>query len=274
MIRPASPRWFLFAALSTSLLAAACGGDDHSTAKFTGADTAHLDRALQVASGRDLASVWLVGAFVAGANQQGCPSIVTVNSVTTVTGGCTNEDGARLDGKFIITNVQGIFSSTPSYDPSKAGTVVAQGWKVTNAGGAVESVDGTVTITNTGGVADNGGVVAGSVDTRLDGIDAHTEAAWSCDVSDLCSYTADSWFDIDGVGAATLSGQFRFDDPRTGSIVATGAEILTIDVAASTDECQAFRIGDGAVQTRCEPADPNAKRAAGIDRRWLRSLGR
>ena len=99
MTRTISPRFFLTAALSTSLFAAACGGDDHATAKFTGADDAHLDRALTAIAGGDLGSVYIVGAFVAGTNQPGCPSFAYANNVTTVTGGgCVNEDGVKLEG--------------------------------------------------------------------------------------------------------------------------------------------------------------------------------
>lgn len=270
MTRTLAPRFFLTAALSTSLFAAACGGDDHSTAKFTGADAAHLDRALAAAAGSDLGSVYVVGAFVAGTTQPGCPAFAYANNVTTVTGGgCVNEDGVKLEGKFVITNVQGIFQEVPEYDPSKPSVVEAQDWKATAPDGTYEGIDGTVTMTTSA----NGGVISGAVEARVDGIDTHTDAGWSCDASDLCSYAEDSWIDVDGIGAATLAGQFRFDDPRTGSIVATGAETLTLDVAASTDDCRAYRIGNGAVQMRCEPTDGNAKRV-GQDNVWLRQLGK
>ncbi len=274
MTRTSSPRFLLTAALSSSLFAAACGGDDHSTAKFTGADTAHLDRALAAAAGSDLGSLYVVGAFVAGTTQPGCPAFAFADNVTTVTGGgCLTEDGVKLDGKFVITNMQGFFSETPGYDPSKPSVVEAQDWTATAPDGTVESIDGKVTMTNTGGQAGNGGVIAGVAEARIDGIDTHTDVSWSCDATDLCSYAEDSWIDVDGIGAATLSGQFRFDEPRTGSIVATGEETLTIDVAASTDECRAYRIGDGALQMRCEPTEGDAKRA-GQGNVWLRQLGK
>lgn len=269
-----SARLFLTAALSTSLFAAACGGDDHSTAKFTGADAAHLDRALAAAAGSDLGSVYVVGAFVAGTTQPGCPAFAYADNVTTVTGGgCVNEDGVKLEGKFVITNMQGFFSPTPAYDPTKPSIVEAQDWKATAPDGTYDAIDGKVTMNLTGGQVDNGGVISGAVEARVDGIDTHTDAGWSCDATDLCTYAEDSWIDVDGIGAATLSGQFRFDDPRTGSIVATGAETLTIDVAASTDECRAYRIGNGALQMRCDATDPNAKRA-GQANVWLRQLGK
>jgi hypothetical protein len=271
MTRTLAPRFFLTAALSTSLFAAACGGDDHSTAKFTGADAAHLDRALSAIAGGDLGSVVLVGAFVAGTTQPGCPAFAYANNVTTVSGGgCVNEDGVKLEGKFVITNMQGLFQEVPEYDPTKPSVVEAQDWKATAPDGTYDSIDGKVTMTPAAGA---GGAITGAVEARIDGIDTHTDAGWSCDATDLCSYAEDSWIDVDGIGAATLSGQFRFDDPRTGAITATGAEILTLDVAASTDECRAYRIGDGALQMRCEPTDGNAKRA-GQGNVWLRQLGK
>ena len=151
MTRTLAPRFFLTAALSTSLFAAACGGDDHSTAKFTGADDAHLDRALSAIAGGDLGSVFIVGAFVAGTTQPGCPAFAYADNVTTVTGGgCLNEDGVKLEGKFVITNMQGIFQEVPEYDPTKPSVVEAQDWKATAPDGTYDAIDGKVTMTTSG----------------------------------------------------------------------------------------------------------------------------
>ncbi len=261
------------ALVSTSLLTMACGGDDHDTAKFTGLDNAHLDRALAAMTGGDVGSLYVVGMFISGGSSTECPTITSSNNVTTVHGGCTTSDGDKLEGSIVATNLPGVFTTNPSYDPSKPGTVVADGWKATSATGEVQSIDGEVTIKNTGGVADNGGTVSGWADSLLDGLAAHTEISWTCDATDLCSIGGDAWFDIDGVGAATLSGTFRMDDPRTGAIDAKGAETLTLDVAASTDECRTYKINGGAPQQRCDEPDPNAKQAP-AGNRWLRAIGR
>lgn len=276
MIRTLTTRSTLLAALSTSLVLGACTDEtDRTTAKFSTADAAHLERALDVVGANDLAQLYLVGAFIAGTNQPGCPSFVTTGNVTTVTGGCTTDDGARLEGRFIATNMQGIFTTNPSYDPSKPSSVEAEAWTVTDPSApGPESIDGKVTVTNVGGVAGNGAALEGAADVDLGGIAAHSELSFSCDATDLCTHGKDSWVDIDGVGAATLAGTWRFDEPRTGTVTATGAETLVLDIGASTDECRMYRIDGGATQMVCDAVDQSARVAPAAGNRWLRALGR
>ncbi|MBK9035683.1 MAG: hypothetical protein IPL61_31275 [Myxococcales bacterium] len=275
MIRTLTTRSTLLAALSASLVLGACTDEtDHTSAKFSSADAAHLERALDVAAASDLGQLYVVGAFIAGANEPGCPSFVTTGNVTTVTGGCTNDDGTRLEGRIIATNVQGIFTTNPSYDPSKPSTVEAEAWTATDPGAPAESIDGKVTLTNVGGVADNGEVFDGAADAALGGIAAHSEIAFTCDATHLCTHSEDSWVDIDGVGAATLAGTWRLGEPRTGTITATGAETLVLDIGASTDECRMYRIDGGATQMVCDAPDQSARLAPSAGNRWLRSIGR
>ena len=275
MIRTLTARPTLIAALSASLLVAACSDEtDRTTAKFSTADAAHLERALGVIGANDVGSLLIVGMFVAGSDEPGCPSITTTGNVTTVAGGCNAEDGTRLEGQIVVTNVQGIFTSNPSYDPSKPSTVEAKDWTAIDVGAPAQSITGKVTMTNTGGVADNGGTLTGTVDADVDGIFAHSDITYTCDATDHCTHGGGSWVDIDGVGMAELSGTWGFDEPRSGAITATGAETLVLDMAASTDDCRVFRIGGGANQMVCEPVDPGARQAPGAGNPWLKTLGR
>lgn len=263
MIRSLTRPLFLAAVVSTSLFAAACSDDaDHSSATFSTLDDAHLARALDLTAGRDLASLYVTGLFVAGANDPApaCPAFLTTGNVTTVTGGCTNDDGVRLEGRFVITNMPGFFDSNPTYDPTQPSVVEAIDWKTTDADGVVEGIDGKVTVT---GSAETAMVLTGAADATLDGIAAHLEMSTSCDDTDLCTLADGAFFEIDGVGAATLAGTYRFDEPRTGTITATGADTLVLDVAAGTDTCRTYRIGSAAPVQLCEEEQSSGKRAIG-----------
>ena len=263
MIRTLSRPLFLAAVVSTSLFAAACSDDpERDAATFSTLDDARLARALDLTAGRDLASLYITGLFVAGANDPApaCPAFATTGNVTTVTGGCTNDDGVRLEGRFVITNMPGLFSPSPTYDPTQPSVVEAFDWKGTDPDGVVEGIDGKVTVT---GSADTATVLTGAVDATLGGIAAHLELSTSCDDTDLCTLADGAFFEIDGVGAATLSGTYRFDEPRTGAITATGAETLVLDVAAGTDTCRTYRIGSAAPVQLCEEEQSSGKRAIG-----------
>lgn len=265
MIRTASRPLFLAAIVSTSLFAAACSDDDEATATFSTLDAAHLDRALDLTAGTDLASLYVTGLFVSGANDPtACPAFVTAGNVTTVTGGCTNDDGARLEGRIVITNMPALFGENPSYDPTQPSVVEAFDWTA-SGGDSSGGIDGKVTLT----ASESGSVLAGEAEATVDGIAAHSAYTMTCDETDLCTLS-NAWFDADGVGRANLSGTFRFDEPATGAITAAGAETLVLDVAAGTADCRTFRIGDAAPREVCDEVESGkAARAMRGVRSWL-----
>jgi hypothetical protein len=260
MIRSRALPTLLLATMSTAALGAGCSdGDDHQTAEFATASDAQLRRTIGAMRVGDLATLYIIGAFTSGTNSDACPGIVSSGAVTTITGGCTNDDGDRLDGRIVVTNVQPVFATNPSYDPAQPSTVEAFDFTVVGTDGT-ESIDGKVTQTVTGGSADNGGVVTGSTDVTVEGIAVHSEIGFSCDASELCTLRDESWIDVDGLGGAVLTGTFRFDDPATGTITATGADTLVMDVATTDDDCVTFRIDGGATRQLCDPDAPSAKR--------------
>lgn len=238
----------LLSSASAALLLAACG-ESHDDARFSTADSAHLDRALDVIEAGDAGQLLLIGVFTSGENRTGCPTITSAGPVTTITTDCVNDAGNLVRGRIVVTNMPSAIDENPAYDPLKPSSVEAFDLSVTEDD-QVQRLDGKVTI----GVrdADYIGTLEARVDATVDGLTAHTDVTYGCDETDLCTFGDDSWFDVDGIGAATLSGTFRFDDPRYGSIVATGIETLVLDVAASGDGCRAVTI-DGQSRSTCEP---------------------
>jgi|JI6StandDraft_1071083.scaffolds.fasta_scaffold38837_4 hypothetical protein len=263
MIRSLTRPLFLAAVVSTSLFAAACSDDpSREGLTFSTLDAAHLERALDLTAGRDLSMLYVTGLFVSGANEPApaCPVFVSTGNVTTVTGGCTSDDGARFEGRIVITNMPALFGESPTYDPTQPSVIEAIDWKATDADGLVQGIDGKLTAT---GDADSAVSMTGAVDATLDGITAHLEMSTSCDDADRCTMADGSFFEIEGLGAATLSGSYGFADPPSGAITATGAETLVLDVAAGTDTCRTYRIGSAAPVQLCEEEQPSGKRMLG-----------
>lgn len=246
--------------LPTSLLAAACGDDPagHRTANFAQADQVHLERAIDTAQARDLGELLFIGNIAFGVNREGCPSFVTTGNVTTVTGGCTNGSGTRLEGTFEITNMAGSDEPNPLYDATQPSTVVANAWTVTSAEGEVASIDGRLEFhadPTTRAVT-----MSGLVDVVDEGLSVHVDAGYDCDETELCTILDGSWYSVSGLGEAELSGTFRYDDPSTGAITSQGVDALVIDVPGSADGCVSYTVGGGAPQNTC-PSAPTARQA-------------
>lgn len=256
------PRLASLAALPLSLLVA-CDDPDRKTATFSTADDAHLRRAVEVIRAGDAGQLFIPALFLAGEHDPtACPSITTVGNVTTITGGCTDDDGDRFEGRIVATNFQGAFTELPSYDPTQPTVAVAEGFTATTDTQTV-SLDGRVSSAPRGATPEEGMRLEALIDATIDGLHAHTDATYDCDATDLCTLAGGSWVDIDGVGAAELSGTYRYDEPRTGAITATGAETLVIDVVASTD-CIAFTIDGGAVRQLCDEEEPSSRRVPAL----------
>ena len=247
------PTRLTLATLSLSLFAA-CGDADvdapiRQTAIYSGVDDAHLQRTLDVLSARDVGTLLINGMAASGDSRTTCPMIATSGPTTTVTGNdCVSEGGARFAGRLVLTNVEPLFGSNPAYDPTKPSTIIAEDFTVTE-GTAVDRLNGTLTLSADDG--DGGRTFDAVLDATVDGIAAHSDLTYDCDATDLCTVIAGSWVDIDIVGAATVEGTFRRDEPPTGAITAIGAETLVLDVAASTDRCHRFRIDGGAARELC-----------------------
>jgi len=115
---------FTHLCLSALLVAAAAlAGCNEQQARFADATPAQIDRAYSASSGIDLGLGVLIATAWSGLNDStSCPAVVTQGQDTTVSGGCTGDDGTRLDGSIAIHNLPGLVDN-PAYDPSKSSSV-------------------------------------------------------------------------------------------------------------------------------------------------------
>src|SRR5262245_38326070 len=72
-----------------------------------------------------------------------CPRVVTDRQDTTVTGGCTDEDGVRFEGSLEIHNLPGLEIENPAYDPSQSSSIELD-FRVTSPQGEDVVLDGKV----------------------------------------------------------------------------------------------------------------------------------
>lgn len=171
--------------------------------------------------------------------------MVTTGNVTTITSDCTNDSGTMLRGRVVVTN----FPRHTGYDATRPGTVVAEGWTAISADGATAAVSGEVQRTEVS--ADAPARLGGVVEIDEDGIVVHSEIEFECDETSLCTIVDESWFEVSDLGAATVTGTFRFGGERTGEITATGEDTLVIDVPASSGSCTTYRVAGGPPQELC-----------------------
>lgn len=239
-------------AVPAALFAAACTDDDPDgpveepgdrNAVFSTADSATMRRVLRSIQGNDVLAVTVVGMSFSGDDRAGCPAVVSEGPVTTVTGGCSNDEGVRVDGRLVLTNVRAL-GGNPAVDPTRPGTIEAFGWQVTSD--LAYRMDGRVVMTAVDGDPARGQTLEADVDVELDGFPVHAELALVDDDQEFSTYQPGSWIHLDGIGSADLSGTFRATGVLGGNgvITATGAETLTYEVFQLGD-CDAYSIDGG-----------------------------
>jgi hypothetical protein len=244
----------LFASLlaSTSLFTfAACGGDGGSStpseydADFKNAEDNNLARAILAGLGVDsmlaVATVTGYAAFGDAPTGVSCPSFARNGDEVTVTGGCTMDDGTKLEGSLVFSNVKPIFGGG-DFDPSKPSTMSFDGFEIQDEGGTF-TYDGTITI-------EPSGKQIVDLTASFDGITAHSKLERTCTAEGACTTAAGAWIDVDGVGAAGVEGTWTLaGQTHAGSMTLRGAQVLDVDLGAATsnDDCIPYAI-DGVDQ--------------------------
>lgn len=205
-----------------SVLFAACGSD---AGTFEDASDQELQRTMMAAMSMDTVMVGFLAVGYASAEEGGCPNVHIEGDRRTVTGGCTTEDGEKIEGEMILENVPGLFGGN---DPTRPQLVQANSFVVGESLGRIE-IDGTITATSTSTEAD--------IRVELLGMTVATSAKFGC-VDGLCTYQGAS-LDIEGIGDATLEGSFSFQD-NTISVDLQGRDHLQL---RSEGECVAYVAG-------------------------------
>ncbi len=237
--------------LSTSFLAG-CGADDPADpeldAVFSSADQLHRERAIGAALGFDFGMAYFIGGAYAGQDvPDGCPVVVTDGDRTTVTGGCDSDSG-RVDGRIVLDNVPALFTDDEP-DPSRPQLLTFDAYVADDDDGRW-AIDGTIRFDPAAGT------LATDLGVELDGPAATTSLRMTGEDGEPWTAGDGSWIDVDGIGAAAVSGTWSLDsDAPSGRMTLTGAEVLVLDLEAAVDGCIPYTIDGAAAGELCDNAE-------------------
>jgi hypothetical protein len=181
-----------------------------------------------------------------------CPAIRHSGTLTVVTGGCEYEDVQHL-GTTRIHNVEAPFSDIATYDPSQPSLVEYDATSIISPR-VVRELDGSVRW----GPRDEHGVMRSTSElsvrdtsTHSGDVRSHTSGESTCDRDNNCTLLGT--IAIDGLGDAPFATYIRAEDAK---IVLRGADVLTFDLDALTEECVPWSVDDGPSGELCEPPEP------------------
>jgi hypothetical protein len=234
----------LLLASSLLTLTAACG-EGAEQARFADFNPVQLEYAYQTAMGGDSAIALQLGTAFSGADAPGaCPSIVTDDGVTTVTGGCVDAGGERTDGSLVIENFPGLLF--PEYEQIRPSVLTYDELTLLDADGDVIVLDGTVA------VSDQNPVLDLDLTFTVAGWTRYTRLALYCDDDGVCAPADGAEFSIDGYGAATIEGTWAKDLP-IGALFLHGEDTVIFDISSSDENgCMEYHLDDGSVGEICD----------------------
>lgn len=209
--------------LSLGLLAtAALGGCTDHRAHFTDATPTQLERAYSASSGADLVQATFLAFFSSGDNTS-CPTVVTKDQDTTVSGGCTMGDGTRVDGSIAIHNLSGLIGKNPAQPTS-----IRFDHYVMSMEHKTSALDGSVEFDKSG--------ISGDLTIDAEGISSTSHLTLACDVDRACTASSGSEIEISDLGSAGVEGTWSLTDPPSGRVTVRGADVLTLDLTRSDEK--------------------------------------
>ncbi len=208
--------------------------------RFADASPAQLDRTYRAASGHDLVSVLLLGSVFSGEHQPtGCPRIVTEGQDTTVTGGCTLENGTRLEGEIALHNLPAWDADFPAHDPSQPASIELD-FRIAFPEGGGSMLDGRIDFAE-----EPEPRISGDLTIDAAGITSTSRLTVACEVEGPCTMAAGSEIEISDLGRASVEGTWHFEDPPTGQLTVRGADVLVFDVGGrESSRCVPYTVGD------------------------------
>ncbi len=228
---------FTHLCLSAVLVAAAAlAGCNQPQARFADATPTQVARGYTASSGADLISVSFIGTTFSGQNAPtSCPTVMTAGQDTTVSGGCTTEDGARLDGSIVLHNVPGV-EDNPAYNPSQPSSIELD-FQVTTPGHEHIALEGRVEAGMSG--------ISGDLTIEAQGITTTSRLTLVCDVHGTCTASPDSEIEISGLGGAGVEGTWSLADQPSGRITVRGADVLVFDLSDPDESsCTPYVLGE------------------------------
>jgi hypothetical protein len=224
--------------------AAACGssGGDQ-TATFTGKSDLQLERTILAATDGDVVFASLVASSYSSVpdGTASCPKVVTTGNEVDVTGGCTTDDGTKITGSAKLVGVPGLFS----------GSAAASSFSMTFDQLSVNGADGVLAFD--GSIDGNAGTLTSSLEDSVLGIGAHVDMDVTCGSDGQCAVGDSATIDVDGVGAATVTGTWAGDDSSM-AVTIKGSETLTLSAGSG---CIDYVIGGGASGRFCDGSGSN-----------------
>jgi hypothetical protein len=214
---------------------AGCSVPQVPLARFADATPMQLERAYSASSGEDLFTFFFLGTLWSGRNDTSCPSIVTMGQDTTVSGGCTAEDGSRVEGSIALHNVPGS-DDNPAYDPSQPSTIdfAIRGTSPENE-----------YVAYNGRIERDPSGISGDLTIDAAGILSISHLTLVCDVDGTCTASPSSEILISELGGASVEGTWSVSGPQRGRVIVRGADVLTFDVSGrDEDGCTPYTIGD------------------------------
>lgn len=230
---------------SLLLLAAACGDSGPADANFSQASELERQRAILAGSGVDAAMAMLIGSFATAADPTSqCPRVAQSGDTFTATYNCTNDDGDRIDGRVIATNLPSLLGG--GNDPTRDAVVEFEGYRIhSQDAGTGFAFDGVVTLK-----PDQRMIVA--LTAELNGMRAATDATFRPS-GELTAAEDGSAVEVDGVGRATVHGAWNMSsDTPAGYLELHGAENLRVDFDAMSNGCVPVTIDGAAAGELCQ----------------------
>lgn len=234
---------------ATILFTVACGdggtAGEGGTAKFESATEAQRQRAVIAGGGIDGVLTYLNGSFLSlYPDDSACPTIAKAGDVITATFNCTMDDGKRVDGRLIATNVPSFLGG--GNDPTKASSVEAEGY-VEHGATPAESVrlDGLVVVQ-----PDQSMTIA--LTAQLSGISVVTDATFEAAANEQMTAAAGSSIEVDGLGSASIHGTWSMtSETPSGALELRGADALRADFDRTVDGCTPLTVDGKAAGQIC-----------------------
>lgn len=204
---------------------------------FADTSPAQLERVFSAAAGFDLdASVLLAYLFLNRNAPTACPAVVTSGLDTTVTGGCTNDDGTRIEGTIAIHNLAS-GSTSPMKDPSQPSSIEID-FAVTPPASERTAFEGRVEISAPWDVRSD-------LTIDVDGVASMSRLALSCNPRYSCTVLAGSEIEIPELGIASVEGSWQLLGPPKGLVTVRSTDELVLHIASrNPNNCVPYTIGD------------------------------
>lgn len=244
-----SPRLTSLSLASSLVSAIALAGCSEPPARFADASLAQLDRAYTASTGVELLSAVLFGSnlvdsHVNSADPTGCPAVTTAGLDTTVTGGCTDADGARIAGSVRTHNLQPL--GGPAADPAQPRSIDLDYHITTRENRRIALVGHVELDSRSASPFDlSASRLQGDLTIDVGGIESTSRLDINCDGAGVCTASPGSEIAISDLGSAGVEGAWRLDESPTGRVILRGEDELVLDIAGqAADGCVPYSLGE------------------------------